>query len=386
MNEEIKKSFRKTKAYYCQECGKCSSACPVTLKHNEFTPRLLVKKALLGFENDLLEDKYIWECLTCNLCNDVCMSDVLLPEFIRAIRKEAQMVDNKGVPSHCEVPFAFERLTASPNLKQDRMDWISKDLKISKDTGDTLLWVGCAPYHKILFSEFDDSTDVPQAAIRILNHLRETPVVLPNEKCCGHDMYWLGNEEIFSQLMEQNKKAIKSTGVKRIITACAECYYTLKNLYDLDIPVQHITEYLAENIEKNNIEFKKLKPETVTYHDPCRLGRFSDQYDAPRKVLAKIPGLEFKEMERSKHRSPCCGVSAWMNCNDLSKDMRVDKLNSAKSLSADKLITACPKCRIHLRCYTSNQNVEPQIDIEVEDITLLAAKAMGLDKKRRTNK
>lgn len=386
MNDEIRKSFRETKSYFCQECGKCSSACPVTLKFNEFTPRLLVKKALLGFEKDILEDRYIWECLTCNLCNDVCMSDVLLPEFIRTIRKEASKAGNEGVPSHCEVPFAFERLTANPNLKQNRMNWISDDLNIVEDKGDTLLWVGCAPYHETLFSEFDCSTDVPEAAIRILNHLDVTPVVLPNEKCCGHDMYWLGKDEMFSQLMEQNIKAIKSTGAKRIVTACAECYYTLKHLYDLDIDVLHISEYLAENINNNKIEFKELENEIITYHDPCRLGRFSNQYDAPRKVLAKIPGIEFREMEKSEHKSPCCGVSAWMNCNDLSKDMRVDKLQSAKSTSAEKLITSCPKCRIHLRCYTSNQNVEPQIDMEIEDLTLLAAKAMGIDLKRRTTK
>ena len=383
MNENIDEAFKRTKAYYCLECGKCTSACPVSLSYNEFSPRLMVKKALLGFEPDLLSDKYIWECLTCNLCNDVCMSDVKLPEFIRAVREEAIKIGNKGCASHCEIPHAVSRLMTNPNLNQNRLGWLTKELRTSQDQGEFLLWTGCAPYFKTVFSEFDDATDIPQAAVFLLNTFGIEPVVLPNEKCCGHDMLWLGQKETFEDLREQNKQAIENAKVERIITTCAEGYYTLKNEYNLSCEIMHISQFLAEKIESNGVELKKLKIGKVTYHDPCRLGRFAGEYEAPRKVLEALPGVELVEMERSRHKSPCCGVSAWINCDDFSKEMRLAKLKMAKETEANTLATSCPKCRIHLRCYTSNEHVKPQIKLDVEDITILAAESLGFTGKRR---
>ena len=379
----IGEAFRKTKAYHCLECGKCTSACPVSLSFSEFSPRLLVKKALLGFEPDLLEDKNIWDCLTCNLCNDVCMSDVNLPEFICAIREEAQKVGNKGNASHCEVPHAVSRLMSSRNLTQNRLGWLTKDMKTSQETGEFLLWTGCAPYFKSVFSEFDDATDIPKAAVLLLNHFGIEPVVLPNEKCCGHDMLWLGQKDIFESLREQNKKSIEDSKAQKIITTCAEGYHTLKKYYNLDADVVHISQFLADKIENNGLKFKKLKLGNVTYHDPCRLGRFAGEYEAPRKVLEALPGVKLVEMERTGHKSPCCGVSAWMNCDDFSRNMRLNKLNMARDVEANTLATTCPKCRIHLRCYTFNQHVKPQIKMEVEDLTILTAKSLGLMDKRR---
>ncbi len=386
MNENIGEAFKKTKAYYCLECGKCTSACPVSISFGDFSPRLLVKKALLGFESDLLADKYIWDCLTCNLCNDVCNSDVHLPEFIRAVREEAIKHGNKGNASHCEVPHAIARLMTNPNLNQNRLGWLTKDMKTSQDKGEYLFWTGCTPYFKTIFSEFDDATDIPKAAVLLLNHFGVEPVVLPNERCCGHDMLWLGQRNTFEELREQNKKSIEATKAEKIITPCAEGYYTLKNYYNLNAEVMHISQFLAEKIENNGIEFKKLKLGKVTYHDPCRLGRFSGQYEAPRKIIEALPGVEFVEMEKNKHKSPCCGVSAWVNCDDFSREMRLGKLKMAKNTGAKTLVTTCPKCRIHLRCYTSNQHVKPQIKMDVEDITILAAKALGLIGRRRAKK
>ncbi|UCE38610.1 MAG: (Fe-S)-binding protein [Thermoplasmata archaeon] len=383
MKESIKSAFKDTKAYYCLECGKCTSACPVSIYYPGFSPRLLVKKALLDFEGDLLSDKNIWDCLTCNICNDVCMSDVQLPEFIRAIRSEAQPIGNEGCESHCGVPHAVSRIMTNTNLTQNRLEWITKDMKISNNDGEYLLWIGCAPYHKTIFSDYDKGTDISDAALRLLNFFGISPVVLPNEKCCGHDMLWLGQRKTFEDLREQNKKAIEDAKVDRIVTTCAEGYYTLKNDYNLDAEVIHISQFLADKIENEVLKFKATKNMKVTYHDPCRLGRFAGEYDAPRKVLDALPGVEFVEMEKNRHKSPCCGVSAWINCDDFSKKMRFNKLMMAKDVDAEAIITTCPKCRIHLRCYTTNEHVTPQMNMDIEDLTLLCARSLGLLDKRR---
>jgi Fe-S oxidoreductase len=386
MNDRIGESFKRTKAYYCLECGKCTSICPVSQNDISFSPRLVVKKALLDFEDELLSDKHIWDCLTCNLCNDVCMSDVKLPEFIRTVREQGLEVNNSGTPSHCEMPHAVSRIMANPNLNQDRMWWIAEDMKVNHSEGEYLLWTGCTPYFKTIFSDFDEATDVPRAAVRLLNFFGIEPVLLKNEKCCGHDMLWVGRNEVFENLREQNTKNIQDAKVKKIITLCAEGYMTLKNDYDLDAEVMHISQFLADKFENNNIEFKKSDWGKVTYHDPCRLGRFAGEYEAPRKVLEAIPGVELVEMKRNRHRSPCCGVSAWMNCDDFSRELRLNKLTMAQDVDAGILATACPKCRIHLRCYTTNEHVQPQVKINVEDITVIAAQSLGLEVNGRWKK
>jgi Fe-S oxidoreductase len=307
-----------------------------------------------------------------------------MPEFIRSIRAEARTVGNRGIAAHCDVPNAISKLMANTNVDQNRLRWLDSNLKV-KEEGDILLFTGCAPYFKILFSEFDDATTISRAAISILNFFEIEPVLLPNEKCSGHDMLWTGQMDVFNSLKDQNIELIKNAKAEKVVTTCAECYYTIKNDYELDAEVQHISQFLAHKIETEDLKLKMPEKMKITYHDPCRLGRFGKEYDAPRKVLEAIEGIELVEMERSRHRATCCGVNAWMNCDDCSREMRSNKLLMAKDTGADMLATACPKCRIHLGCYTSNDNVHPQIDIEIEDLTLLTAEAMGLLSRGRNN-
>jgi Fe-S oxidoreductase len=225
--------------------------------------------------------------------------------------------------------------------------------------------------------------DIPHAALYISNHFDIKPVILANEKCCGHDMLWNGQNDTFEKLREQNSESIEKAKVQKIITTCAEGFFTLKNYYNLDAEVIHITQFLSDKIDSNEVKFKDLNLGSLTYHDPCRLGRYASVYDEPRKILDALPGIDFVEMEKNRHRSPCCGVSAWMNCNDFSKEMRAGKLKMAKETGSDTLVTSCPKCRIHLRCYTSNEHVIPQIKMEVQDLTVLVARSLGLNGKKK---
>ena len=128
---------------------------------------------------------------------------------------------------------------------------------------------------------------------------------------------------------------------------------------------------------KNELKFKELK-KRVTYQDPCRLGRHLGIYDAPRKVLQAIPGIELAEMKHNKEESICCGTSCWTNCDSYSKQIRVERLLEAKSTSADILITTCPKCQTHFKCAMTNKGKEKGTDIEIEvmDLVNLVANAM----------
>ncbi len=389
MKKSILDAYNNTKAYYCLDCGKCTANCPVARYQEGFSPRLIVKNATVGFDDDLINDPNLWDCLTCNTCADRCRSDVAFAEFVRVLRSEAVKVDNVGVCTHGGIFQGLMRFMTSPELKPNRLNWLDGDLNISKN-GEVLLFTGCLPIFPTVFDNLGvDSREILKASVKLMNQAGIAPVVTEYERCCGHDMIWTGDIKTFKKLAELNAKTFLDMNIKKIITACPEGYMTLKRDYPYylnsnvstkwNFEVLHITEYLVKLLKDGKLKFSQNNPYnglTVTYHDSCRLGRFMGVFDAPRKLLQSIPGLKLVEMENSRERSLCCGVSNWTNCTNISRSIRAERLSEAKGTGADILITSCPKCQIHFKCYTSNEFVEPQIDIDVEDIISFIAKAL----------
>ena len=114
----------------------------------------------------------------------------------------------------------------------------------------------------------------------------------------------------------------------------------------------------------------------MTYHDPCRLGRYLKAYDEPRQVIAAL-GAELVEMENCRARSLCCGTSGWTNCGATAKSIQVDRLREAKATGAEVLVTACAKCQIHFRCAQADTQLGDELAIEIKDLTTLVAKAIA---------
>jgi len=171
------------------------------------------------------------------------------------------------------------------------------------------------------FQNVIDYLEIPRAVLGILNQNDIVPVVLPNEKCCGHDLLWQGDIENFEKLVNYNVKLFKDAGVKTIIFSCAEGYYTWKYEYkkffkdsdDFDFDIYHISEYILKEGLLDNFTFPNLDNVKVTYHDACRLGRLGGKlYDPPRELIKKIPGVELVEMKNIKDDAECCGVSTYL--------------------------------------------------------------------------
>jgi NADPH-dependent glutamate synthase beta subunit-like oxidoreductase len=227
--------------------------------------------------------------------------------------------------------------------------------------------------------------EIPKSVIGLLNQREIAPVVLPNEKCCGHDSLWIGDIDTFEKLARHNVKLFKDAGVKTLIFSCAEGYYTWKYEYkklfkdkkDFDFKIYHITEYILKEGLLDDITFPHLEKIKVTYHDPCRLGRMSNIYDAPREVLKQIPFFELIEMENNKQDADCCGVSAYIACNENSKYLQEKRIKEAIDTGADYLITACPKCLAHFNCYLNEQK-ELKNKIKVIDLVTLIGKFLFL--------
>jgi heterodisulfide reductase subunit D len=375
-NDRLRSAIAANKVVLCLECGKCTSICPAHKADPTFSPRGLVKQGILQRNEELGHDGSLWSCITCRLCKEVCVSDVDIPEFVRAIRQDAQDWGNKPHETHGGIVQAMDALMEDPALRQDRLWWLQEGMKVNIDGhGEVLLFTGCSPHYDIIFRDLDRNADIPRAAVRILNALGIVPVLLSNERCCGHDELWTGGQVSFERMRALNRRAIEATGAGTIVTPCPECAHTLKEQYGLGAQVVHLTQFLARHLSKDKLSDLDIGP--FAFHDPCRLGRFMHEYDAPREVLGAIPGADLRTMQFEKEISHCCGVSAWINCTEGSRRLRHDRLKEAEEAGAETLVTACPKCRIHFNCYLANKSVE-SVNVKVEDLTILVARAMGV--------
>jgi Fe-S oxidoreductase len=178
-------------------------------------------------------------------------------------------------------------------------------------------------------------------------------LLLEDELCCGSTAKRIGNSRLFEWLRQENEKRLLETGAKRIVTACAGCFKTLKQDYPgLSEKVQllHSTEYLLSLLKDGRLRFKRA-PIKVTYHDPCHLGRHADVFEEPREILAAVPGLKLIEMRDSREMSRCCGGGAGVKTAypEVSRKAALRRLKDAERTGADMLVTACPFCVQTLR-------------------------------------
>lgn len=376
-----------TSLFTCFQCGQCTSSCPVTESFPK-NPHKMVRLAGLGAKKEIINDDILRYCLTCRTCQEYCPQNVDFIEFIKNARSILVNEEIEYEETHSGILTTLTELQAKsksgfsipPNLVPDGYEFLKK--------GKVAYFYGCLPLLDTVFDYLNvDLLKIGQDAIKILNKvLDEPPVIIDNIKCCGHDALWKGYSETFQQLAEHNVKEIKKLGIETIITTCAECYRTLKLDYpkyvkDANFNVLHISELIANKLEDKSLKFTEKYFEKVTYHDPCRLGRHMKVYSPPRDILVNMKqnGIKFKDMERSKEQAPCCGVSCFINCNDLSKVIQLDRLNEAKNI-ANIMLTTCTKCQIHYKCILREKKEaeSEKIDLEILDLTSLISKLMGL--------
>jgi Fe-S oxidoreductase len=379
---ELTETIRKTNAFYCLECGKCTASCPIALVNDSYSPRTIVAHTLQRSKDEVLNDPMLWACLTCKNCEAVCPADVDYTGLTLDLRAQAREYGQQAMCTHGGALQSLMHIMTTPDLKQNRLNWVNGDLKIA-EKGDVLYFVGCAPYFDVFFSDLGVKTlETAKSVVKLLNAVGIEPVLMSDERCCGHDLLWSGDQQNFLKLAEHNIDAIKKTGAKQVVFSCPECYRTVKENYaarfgSLGFDTLHISEIVADKIASGEILFPTdSREEKVTFQDPCRLGRHLGVYDAPRKVMTSVPGVQLNEMRKNSQKAICCGVSNWMNCTTYSKQIQVERLRQAKATGADTLITACPKCEVHLKCAMKDANLGKEIKIEIKDVATLAAESL----------
>lgn len=377
---ELPQSIKDSKVRLCLDCGKCTVVCPVAKYDDAFNPRRLVQEALVDQHGKHQVSEKVWSCISCNMCTERCNYYVKFTDFVKALRHKS-LADGVAVQyNHGGTPQSIMHIMGQSGIKQDRLAWLPKDIKVARQS-DTAFFVGCTPYFDVLFSDLEVNTTAGNiAALRLLNRADIPFTLLPNERCCGHDLLDMGDAKGFKALAKANQREMKRKGITRIITACPEGYYTLKFNYPKylegwDIEVIHMTEVVAGLIDEG-----KLKPGTlkrkVTYHDPCSLGRYARIFDPPRRILEAIDGLEIVEMADNREKALCCGASPWAYCGTTNKQIQKERLGQAGDTGAEILVTACPKCQIHLKCAQKNAEGSGVCQIEIRDIFDILAESL----------
>jgi Fe-S oxidoreductase len=316
--------------------------------------------------------------------------------------------DGQMLPAHM---ITIEGLRKEDNmmqaLKADRGKWAEGlDVKIlTREKAEVVFHAGC----RYSFDE-ELSPTAREGLILIRNTGIDVGIMGADEACCAGRAYELGYEGELIKYAEHQMETFRTAGVKTLVTPCSDCYAAFKVLYDkigkkLDIEVFHITQYLHQLIKEGKIKLTKKVPLTVTYHDPCHLGRLGEPwihwhgkeakaigpmiihdppkkyrrgangvYEPPREILKSIPGLRFVEMHRIKEYAWCCGAGAGVM--DAYPDFAVwtgtERLREAQEVGAKAIVSACPHCK---RNFLDTVKATGE-KIEVYDLVELVEKAM----------
>jgi heterodisulfide reductase subunit D len=366
----------------CIKCGLCLASCPVCkeLLLEKYSPRGKIQLARYYSQGDLdLSDHYreiFAKCLLCGACSVTCPSGVDLRKVFFRMRE--QIVNKKGL--HPTMERVVQSLLENHNISDldnlDRGEWRDfledlPDHMYGKEKAEAVYFVGCVA------SFFPSVQTIPEKLVQIFDAAQVDFAILGGEEwCCGFPLIGAGVPDKMQELMRHNLEKVQSLGAKRVIFSCPSCYATWKEFYDSDVTLFHSTQFLERLLTDGAIALKEMKT-TVTYHDPCDLGRNSGEYDAPRNILKSIPGLTFVELEKNSAQSVCCGGGGNLEMADpnLSGTVAQKKIEQIQKTGAKTVVTSCQQC---VRTIKSKARTQ-KINLNVLDIAELVIQAISKD-------
>lgn len=393
-------------ALSCTQCGRCTEVCPANITGKMLSPRKimmdvrermkirgpgLVKngkeftdgKSLI---RDYITEEELWACTTCNACARECPINIDHPSLIVDMRRYLVMEEGSA-PAELNTAFNNIENNGAPwqYSAEDRLLWaegvdipVMADLLARGEKAEYLFWVGCA-------GAFDDRyKKVTGAFARILTHLDVSFAVLGKEETCtGDPARRAGNEMLYQMQALQNIETFKAYEVKKIITICPHCFNIFKNDYpDLgaDFEVISYVELLDRFIKEGKLKLDaaRLKEFTVTYHDPCYLGRANDIYEEPRSVIKSV-APNYVEMDRNRSFALCCGAGGaqmFKEAEKGDKEIFIERIEDALKTEANVIATSCPFCMTMMTDGLKYKNRED--DVKNYDIAELIVQALEL--------
>lgn len=334
----------------CLQCGTCTGSCP-TAHAWDVTPRQLVRLLQLGRREEVLRPEVLYFCSQCYSCKVRCPMGIQLTEVLMEARRMA-VREGAGPLEAQEALIKSVRNYDNPWMqpRQARDRWAKRlRLKIlPREQAEVLYYPGCTAAYVA------SAQGVAVSSAELLLRCGVDFGILGREEaCCGSTALRVGERGLYEELAARNMELFNRTGAEIIVTACAGCYGVLKHEYpklgELRAEVLHLSELLLRLLEEGKLDLPEIE-RRVTYHDPCHLGRHGGVYDAPRRILKAIPGLELVEMERVRENSLCCGAGGGVRTahGSFAAELAERRLAEAAATGAELLVTCCPFCEANL--------------------------------------
>ena len=364
---------------WCYQCGQCVPVCPVD-RVGEYGPLRVFRQLQVGV--DLFTSDDLWKCTSCMQCLRVCPKQVDMLKIMPAIREEAVLEGN--APDELQQAFTntFEYGNPLGESQRKRADWVQQagvPVPIMKDKKEAdLLWfVECYPsYH-------GRGKEASVAVAKILNHLKVDFGILGTEEKCSCDSQRIAGEiGLFEEFAEENIKTFNKYKFNKIMVTDPHALNGIRKEYPKyggEYEVIHYTTFLAPLVDKLGMT-KKLNYK-ATFHDPCYLGRHNGEYEAPRKLINALPGVELIEMGRCKEQSYCCGGGGggmWLDgfmSDHVNERLSENRVREAVATGADVLVVCCPYEVSRFEDAVKSTGNEGKL--LVKDIAELIVEAMG---------
>jgi Fe-S oxidoreductase len=391
--------------YTCTECGRCSSVCPANTTGKLLNPKkivvdvrartmekapLVVAKAageaaepVLGHQllDNFITEQELWACTTCMACVQECPVTIEHVDTIVQLRRGLVLNESR---------FPDELKTTFSNLERNYTPWgfghasraawadgLDLPRMAEKKKADVLFWVGCAGSYDARYRS------VSRAFATLMKKAGVDFAILgEEEKCTGDPARRMGNEYLAQSLITENVGTLNSYSFSRIVVTCPHCMQALGKEYRQfggTYEVVHHTTMLRELIGSGRLRIPAGSAAGVVFHDPCYLGRYNDEYDAPRSVLDVIGGVRRLEMPRSRDRSFCCGAGGgrmWMEETE-GKRVNMERTDEALGMNPDVIGTGCPFCMTMLSDGVKARDAAEKV--QVKDVAELVLEALGPD-------
>jgi Fe-S oxidoreductase len=373
----------------CEKCHLCNTDCPICdyrITQGSFGINRAIYYGLRWnqFSKELRD--LVYSCTTCGKCAATCKQVSRALPLVDIFEKARELLFVEKMigpmPDQRDViknylrkgnPWGYPPKERSKWAEGLDIQYASKDNKI-----EVLYYVGCT-------SSYDaDGQKIAKNFSKILKKAGVHFGILEKEQSSGSEAKRMGETGLFEHLAEGNLEMFEEAGIDHIVTGDPHDFYSFSREYPKrknEIKIEHSTQFLNEIINKGKLRLSSKIKKKVTYHDPCYLGRRGEVFDAPRKLIEKIPGVTFVEMDRCRENSDCCGMGGgrmWMEIPKglvSSQAIAEKRVKQALATDAEVLLTACPFCRVTLTDAVKAMGMEKSI--QVMDITELVAQAIA---------
>lgn len=390
----------------CTQCGQCLDVCPAVAAAGDAQLSAQLRLARLrqlvrnsnGFWQNLLESfgayrrtepadlasygTSVFRCSLCGDCQEICPAGLPLKELWLDVRRE--LAGSGHAPAKIRTIRA--NLEGSHNVfdedNDERADWIDNMRRAPRNLmrreADIVYFTGCVGAY------FPLAQKIPMALVQILASAKASVTIMgPDEWCCGFPLLGAGQPDALDEIIAHNVAEVRKRKAAKVVFTCPSCLQIWKEVYtqraDLaGIELLHASELVADLLTTDSLALKEQEegagPLTVTYHDPCDLGRGGRIFARPREILRALPGVRLVEMAHHGRHSLCCGGGGNLEMIDpaLSTAMAQRKVEEAMATGASVIVTTCQQCVRTMTTYIRRN----KLGLEVRDLTQLVAERL----------